>query len=103
MERGTAARGDPAEDSESERMTEDRKPTTRGPVHALVIAAHPDDAEFGAAGTVAGWTAEGKRVAYVVCTSGEKGSGDRDVDPAELARTREQEQLDAATVAGVVL
>ena len=70
-------------------------------VYAMVIAAHPDDAEFGVAGTVAGWTAEGKRVVYVVCTSGEKGSGDREVDPAELALTREQEQRAAAAVVGV--
>jgi LmbE family N-acetylglucosaminyl deacetylase len=71
------------------------------PTHALVIAAHPDDAEFGVAGTVARWTDQGKRVVYVVCTSGEKGTGDRDVDPDELARDREQEQRDAAAVLGV--
>ncbi len=71
------------------------------PIHALVIAAHPDDAEFGVAGTVARWTAEGKRVVYVVCTSGEKGTSDRAVDPAVLAREREQEQRDAAAVLGV--
>ncbi|MDF1553962.1 MAG: PIG-L family deacetylase [Deferrisomatales bacterium] len=71
------------------------------PIHALVIAAHPDDAEFGAAGTVAVWTSEGRRVVYVVCTSGEKGTNDRAVAPADLARAREQEQRDAAAVLGV--
>jgi LmbE family N-acetylglucosaminyl deacetylase len=71
------------------------------PVHALVIAAHPDDAEFGCAGTVAGWTENGKRVVYVICTSGEKGTSDRGVDPAALGREREQEQRAAAAVLGV--
>lgn len=71
------------------------------PVHALVIVAHPDDAEFGAAGTVAQWTDQGQAVAYVVCTSGEKGTGDRAVDPAALAQVREQEQRAAARTLGV--
>ena len=39
----------------------------------LVISPHPDDAEYGVAGTVARWTKEGKRVIYVVCTNGDKG------------------------------
>lgn len=82
-------------------MSGDTTDPLSGPVQALVITAHPDDAEFGAAGTVAGWTAAGERVAYVVCTSGEKGSGDRDVVPAVLAVTREQEQRDAAAMVGV--
>ncbi|MEW6486838.1 MAG: PIG-L deacetylase family protein [Thermodesulfobacteriota bacterium] len=68
---------------------------------ALVIAAHPDDAEFGVAGTVAGWTGEGKRVVYVVCTDGEKGTTDRRVRPEDLARTRRDEQRAAAAVLGV--
>lgn len=68
---------------------------------ALVIAAHPDDAEFGVAGTVARWTAEGRRVVYAVCTHGEKGTTDRSVDPSDLARVRRQEQEAAAEVLGV--
>ena len=68
---------------------------------ALVIAAHPDDAEFGAAGTVARWTGEGKTVVYVLCTDGEKGTSDRNVSPAWLAEVREKEQLAAAKVLGV--
>jgi LmbE family N-acetylglucosaminyl deacetylase len=68
---------------------------------ALVVAAHPDDAEFGAAGTVARWTREGKTVVYVLCTNGEKGTGDRRVSPDWLAGVREQEQLAAADVLGV--
>ena len=67
----------------------------------MVVAAHPDDAEFGAAGTVAHWTAEGKRVVYLVCTRGEKGTGDLSVKPDDLARAREEEQRAAARVLGV--
>ena len=67
----------------------------------LVVSPHPDDAEFGVAGTVACWTQEGKKVVYVVCTSGEKGTSDRNVQPAKLAELREQEQQAAATILGV--
>jgi len=67
----------------------------------LVISAHPDDAEFGAAGSVALWTREGKTVVYVACTSGEKGTSDRNVRPEDLAKVREREQLAAADVLGV--
>jgi LmbE family N-acetylglucosaminyl deacetylase len=67
----------------------------------LVVSPHPDDAEFGVAGTVARWTQEGKKVVYVVCTSGEKGTSDRNVQPAKLAELREQEQQAAATLLGV--
>lgn len=67
----------------------------------MVISAHPDDAEFGAAGSVAKWTQEGMRVVYVVCTSGEKGTDDPDITPKQLAEIREKEQKDAAAVLGV--
>lgn len=67
----------------------------------LVIAAHPDDAEFGAAGTIARWGQEGRQVVYVVCTSGEKGTSDRSMKPELLARIREKEQESAARVLGV--
>ena len=67
----------------------------------LVVAPHPDDAEFGIAGTVAHWTREGKTVVYAICTSGDKGTSDRSLKPEDLARTREREQLDAAGVLGV--
>ena len=71
------------------------------PVDVLVITAHPDDAEFGVAGTVARWTKEGKQVAYVVCTSGDKGTSDRSINPKELAEIRKKEQRAAAKVLGV--
>jgi LmbE family N-acetylglucosaminyl deacetylase len=67
----------------------------------LVVAPHPDDAEFGVAGTVARWTREGKDVVYVVCTNGDKGTSDVNMKPEELAKIREQEQLAAAKVLGV--
>jgi LmbE family N-acetylglucosaminyl deacetylase len=67
----------------------------------MVIAAHPDDAEFGVAGTVAKWTEEGKKVVYVVCTSGDKGTSDRTMKPEKLAEIRKKEQLAAAELLGV--
>lgn len=67
----------------------------------MVIAAHPDDAEFGVAGTVAKWIREGRQVVYVVCTSGEKGTSDRSMKPELLAQIREKEQLAAAQILGV--
>ena len=60
--------------------------------YLMVITPHPDDSEFGVAGTVARLTREGKKVVYVVCTNGDKGTSDRSVKPEELARIREQEE-----------
>ena len=71
------------------------------PCDILTIIAHPDDAEFGAAGSIAAWTAEGKTVVYVVCTGGGKGTSDRNLSPADLERIRQQEQRAAASVLGV--
>ena len=67
----------------------------------MVVTPHPDDAEFGAAGSVARWVREGKQVVYVVCTSGEKGTADPAVNPADLAVVREKEQEAAAALLGV--
>ncbi len=67
----------------------------------IVITPHPDDAESRMGGTVARWTRAGKAVVYVVCTNGDKGSGDPDLPPEELAGIREREQLAAAEVLGV--
>ncbi len=77
------------------------RPLDVSPVDLLVVAPHPDDAEFGAGGTVARWTDEGRHVAYLVVTSGEKGSADPDMDPKALARVREAEQTAAARLLGV--
>jgi LmbE family N-acetylglucosaminyl deacetylase len=70
-------------------------------IYMMVVTPHPDDGEFGVAGTVVKLTREGKKVVYVVCTSGDKGTGDINVKPEDLAKTREKEQLAAAEVLGV--
>ncbi len=67
----------------------------------MVITPHPDDAEFGVAGTVVRWTREGKDVVYVVTTNGDKGTNDINMKPEALAKIREQEQLAAAKMLGV--
>ncbi|NIM90000.1 MAG: PIG-L family deacetylase [Candidatus Aminicenantes bacterium] len=67
----------------------------------LVITPHPDDAEFGVAGTVVKWVREGKTVVYVVCSNGDKGTDDPDLKPEELSKIREKEQLKAAEILGV--
>jgi LmbE family N-acetylglucosaminyl deacetylase len=68
----------------------------------MIIAPHPDDSEFGVAGSVAKWVQEGKTVVYVICTGGEKGTSDPAVDPKELAKTRMKEQQAAADLLGVI-
>jgi LmbE family N-acetylglucosaminyl deacetylase len=68
---------------------------------AMVITAHPDDAEFGAAGTIAKLVREGCEVTYVIVTNGNKGSSDRTMTPERLARIRAEEQRNAARVLGV--
>ena len=67
----------------------------------MVVVAHPDDAEFGAAGSVAKWVADGKSVVYVICTSGDKGTSDRAMTSEKLGLIRQQEQQDAARMLGV--
>jgi LmbE family N-acetylglucosaminyl deacetylase len=66
-----------------------------------VIFAHPDDAEFGSAGTSAKLVSEGKDVFYVVVTDGSKGSSDPGITPHELVATRQEEQRNAAAIIGV--
>jgi len=67
----------------------------------VVVAAHPDDAETGAGGTVATFVRQGAQVTYVIVTSGATGSSDRAMTPDRLARTREAEQRNAARTLGV--
>ena len=67
----------------------------------MVVTAHPDDPEFLAGGTVAKLVKEGREVAYVIVTSGNKGSGDRTMTTERLAPIREHEQRSAARVLGV--
>jgi len=70
------------------------------PERALVIVAHPDDADFGIAGTIAGWIKAGTVARLVCCTSGDAGADDATTDPLVLARLREAEQRAAAKVVG---
>ncbi|GAA4923176.1 LmbE family N-acetylglucosaminyl deacetylase [Actinomycetospora succinea] len=72
------------------------EPVTR----ALVVVAHPDDVDFGAAGTVASWTAAGIAVSYCLVTSGDAGGFD-DTPRSEMAGLREAEQRAAAAELGV--
>ena len=67
----------------------------------MVVTPHPDDAEYGVAGTVVRWVGQGKEIVYVVCTNGDKGTSDTSVKPEEIAKTREEEQIAAAKVLGV--
>jgi LmbE family N-acetylglucosaminyl deacetylase len=67
----------------------------------LDVISHPDDAEFGAAATIAKFTRDGARVDYVVTTDGGKGTDDPSVTPEQLAATRIAEQRAAADVLGV--
>jgi LmbE family N-acetylglucosaminyl deacetylase len=69
--------------------------------HVVVVTPHPDDAEYGVAGTVVRWVGQGQDVVYVVCTNGDKGTSDPHMKPEELARTREEEQTAAAELLGV--
>ena len=78
----------------------DQKPIV-GPARAMVIMAHPDDAEFVCGGTVAKWCAEGWEVVYVVVTGGDKGTHDPEMYPEKLAAIREEEQRAACRVLGV--
>jgi LmbE family N-acetylglucosaminyl deacetylase len=67
----------------------------------VVIVAHHDDIEFGVAGSVARWRAEGSAVTYVIITDGGAGSNDPAISRAELVERRKREQLAAAQAVGV--
>jgi LmbE family N-acetylglucosaminyl deacetylase len=67
----------------------------------LVITAHPDDVDFGAAGTIAQWTDAGLEVSYCIVTNGDAGGSDRSVPRTEMAAIRQAEQTAAAKQVGV--
>lgn len=67
----------------------------------LVIAAHPDDIEIGAGGTIANWTDAGIEVTFCLVTDGSAGSNDPNVDQRALIQLRQQEQREAAACLGV--
>jgi LmbE family N-acetylglucosaminyl deacetylase len=66
----------------------------------LVVAAHPDDCDFGAAGTIAGWVDAGLSVTILLCTHGEQGGFD-DTNRDQMPAIREREQIAASAVLGV--
>ena len=71
------------------------------PKRVLAVAAHPDDVDFGAAGTIARWTAEGIDVAYCIVTDGAAGAVEHETDLTTLAGMRQTEQRKAAAEVGV--
>ena len=74
---------------------------TEVPDKAMVIFAHPDDAEISSGGVVARWIAAGCEVTYVLCTNGSAGTADRSLTPADLVAKRAEEQRAAADFMGV--
>lgn len=78
---------DPLSDDEVERI--------------LIVTAHPDDVDFGAAGTITGWTAKGIAVSYCIITDGDAGGFDPAVPRSEIPRIRRAEQTEAARLCGV--
>lgn len=68
---------------------------------ALVVTAHPDDVDFGAAGTIATWTSQGVAVTYCIITDGDAGGSDPDVPRSQIPIIRRAEQTAAAALCGV--
>ncbi len=67
----------------------------------LVVTAHPDDVDFGVAGSVATWVKSGTHVAYCIVTDGDAGGSDRTITRPQMAEIRRREQRAAAAVVGV--
>ncbi|HVA04143.1 MAG TPA: PIG-L deacetylase family protein [Acidimicrobiales bacterium] len=67
----------------------------------LVVCAHPDDVDFGVAGSVAVWVKAGIDVAYCIVTDGDAGGSDRSISRADMAVLRREEQRAAAAEVGV--
>lgn len=80
-------------------MTTSLKPLDEDWQRALAVVAHPDDMEFGAAGAIARWTAQGKHISYAILTSGEAGIDG--MAPSEAGPLREAEQVASCHVVGV--
>ncbi|HXZ65419.1 MAG TPA: PIG-L deacetylase family protein [Streptosporangiaceae bacterium] len=79
-------------------MTHDQRESI---ARVLVISAHPDDVDFGSAGTVAHWVDSGLAVSYCIVTNGEAGGSDQSVSRAEMMTIRQAEQTAAAKQLGV--
>lgn len=71
------------------------------PSVVLGVAAHPDDLEFGAAGTIAKFIAEGAKGYYLILTNANKGTSDRSMEPARLTEIRREEQRQAGKTLGL--
>jgi len=67
----------------------------------LVVCAHPDDVDFGVAGSVAVWVKAGIEVSYCIVTDGDAGGSDRSISRADMAVLRREEQRAAAAEVGV--
>jgi LmbE family N-acetylglucosaminyl deacetylase len=66
-----------------------------------MVTAHPDDVDFGSAGTVAAFTSAGVEVTYCIVTNGDAGGSDREMSRADMAVLRQKEQRAAAAEVGV--
>ena len=77
----------PIEDSEIKRV--------------LVVSAHPDDSDFGASGTIAGWIKMGIEVSYCICTNGDQGGEESGIPLEEMPAVRQREQRAAGVAIGV--
>ena len=82
-------------------MPEPREGSNEGIERILVVSAHPDDVDFGVAGSIATWTATGIDVSYCMVTDGDAGGSDREMSRPEMARIRREEQTAAAATVGV--
>ena len=71
------------------------------PERAMFVCAHPDDLEFGVAGTAAKWANNGCEVTYVILTDGNAGSHDKEMTRERIAEIRREEQREAAKICGV--
>ncbi|MDA1278923.1 MAG: PIG-L family deacetylase [Chloroflexi bacterium] len=74
---------------------------TETPERAMVIFAHPDDAEIGAGATAALWASRGCEITYVQCTTGSSGSNDIEMTSERIVAIRAAEQRAAADAIGV--
>ena len=66
----------------------------------LVVTAHPDDLDFGAGGTIAGWTDMGIEVSYCILTNGDQGGEDPTIPRSEMPKIRQREQREAGKILG---
>ena len=70
------------------------------PESAMAVVAHPDDIDFGSAGTLAKWSRHGARICYVLCTSGDVGIAEEGMTKQKAIEIREAEQREAGKIIG---